>query len=241
MAQTARADDLTTPTIAEKAAASPSAPVTLADLAQLQAEMRGNQLKPSEPNPDVQPATVEPSQPEAGTSAPPAPAASELTARPEDATKEAGAAAVTITGQNERTGSNATEAAKPASEQMPAEDETLPKTAPAKSPFAIRPRRDGVPDVLDAIQELGGIKPPGPNAGGEYDGFREAMVGPARMLINRNAKHAPDTIIPEIHDTHGFRTHPDTGRPLECRNSRSQAARPTTEASANRTATAKAG
>jgi len=54
-----------TPTIAEKAAAAPSQPVTLADLAQLQAEMRGNQLKPSEPAKPSPPVPAEAAAPAA--------------------------------------------------------------------------------------------------------------------------------------------------------------------------------
>jgi len=53
------------PTIAEKAAAAPSQPVTLADLAQLQAEMRGNQLKPSEPAKPSPPVPAEAAAPAA--------------------------------------------------------------------------------------------------------------------------------------------------------------------------------
>ncbi|MDE2098676.1 MAG: hypothetical protein KGL39_15585, partial [Patescibacteria group bacterium] len=66
------------PTIADRAAQAPDKPVTMADLAQLQAEMRGNQITPSEPKP-VTPATAENSQPGAGTTVSPAPAASDYT------------------------------------------------------------------------------------------------------------------------------------------------------------------
>lgn len=63
----------------------------------------------------------------------------------------------------------------------------------------LRPRPDGVPDVLDDIQELGGIRPPGDDAGGEYDGYSEAMnSGPAALLRSRKAVHGPTTIIGEL-------------------------------------------
>jgi hypothetical protein len=134
---------------------------------------------------------------ETGTIVPPA----ELTAGAEAATTEPGAAAETITGQNERVGSEATAETTSAAEPMPAEGESPQRPRPASKPksgFFLRPRADGVPDILDSIQELGGIRPPGEYSGGEYDGFREAMVGPARVLIRRTAKHAPDTLIDEL-------------------------------------------
>jgi hypothetical protein len=125
-----------------------------------------------------------------------------LTESTEGETTNPGAAAETITGQNEQIGSEAPAAATSAAEPMPAEGlENPQKPRPpsgGKNPFWLRSRSDGVPDILDSIQELGGIRPPGPNAGGEYDGFREAMTGPARMLIRKGAAHAPDTIIGEL-------------------------------------------
>lgn len=57
-------------------------------------------------------------------------------------------------------------------------------------------RPDGVPDVLDAINEEGGLRPPNESAGGEYDGWNEAMnSGPARMLRNTASRHGPDTMV----------------------------------------------
>lgn len=73
-----------------------------------------------------------------------------------------------------------------------------PKKKP--SPFWIRPRSDGVPDILDDIQELGGLrKPSSTDTGGEYDGFKEAMTGTARLLAKKNATHTPDTLLEELH------------------------------------------
>jgi hypothetical protein len=126
----------------------------------------------------------------------------ELTQPGKGETTEPGAAAETNTGQNERPGSEAPEATISAPRPMPAESESSQRPRPTskagKNPFWIRPRSDGVPDILESIQELGGIKPPGEYSGGEYDGMREAMTGPARMLINRSAAHRPDTIIAEL-------------------------------------------
>lgn len=126
---------------------------------------------------------------------------------PKGETTVPGTAAETITGQNERKGSEATAATISAAEPMPAEGasrtgEQNPQTpsplSQGKKTFFLRPRSDGVPDILDGIQELGGIRPPGPDAGGEYDGYREAMTGPARVLISKTAAHGPDTIIDEL-------------------------------------------
>ncbi len=64
----------TPPTIAEKAAANPTATPTMADLAAMVQEIKGNQLKPSETKP-AEPAPVEPSPPAVAMS-PAAPVAS---------------------------------------------------------------------------------------------------------------------------------------------------------------------
>lgn len=67
-----------------------------------------------------------------------------------------------------------------------------------KPSLFVRPRSDGVPDILDAIQELGGIRSP---VGykfadkGEYDGFKEAFRGEARLLIRRTAGMRPDELL----------------------------------------------
>ncbi|MDE2105151.1 MAG: hypothetical protein KGL39_48435 [Patescibacteria group bacterium] len=129
--------------------------------------------------------------------------AAALTAAGEHATTKPDAGAETITGQNGGVAPDAAGATTLAPEQMPAERERPPKTRVHNS-FFIRPRSDGTSDILDAIQELGGLKPPGKSVGGEYDGFREAMTGPARLLVRRAAKHSPDTIIHELHSTAGF-------------------------------------
>jgi hypothetical protein len=210
-----------------------SVPVTRDLAAELEASMRGNQVK-AEPaagtKPDVsdQSATIADSlklnrvyqaQQEIQKSAVKQEAKatdsnlnqndSDSTAKIEVALTEADsnettkpdAVAETITGQNEQTGSEATRG-DIAREPMPAEGSKLPTAASAspkrKSPFSLRARSDGVPDILDSIQELGGLRPPGEYSGGEYNGFREAMTGPARMLVRKGATHAPDTLIDEL-------------------------------------------
>ena len=133
----------------------------------------------------------------------------ELTPAAESATKEV-AAPATITGATAgNAGMPEDEASVLGNPGIPAEvgespirsaAESLPPPAPPGRRFALAPRKDGVPDILDAIQELGGIRPPGESVGGEYDGYKEAMVGPARLLRNQNARHTPDTIIHELQD-----------------------------------------
>jgi hypothetical protein len=49
-------------------------------------------------------------------------------------------------------------------------------------------RADGQIDVLDAIDQIGGVRPPDSKSGGEYDGFREAFGrGSAKLLVRREA------------------------------------------------------
>lgn len=48
------------------------------------------------------------------------------------------------------------------------------------------PRADGEIDIIDAIQDLGGVPRPGDKAGGEFDGFKETFIGPARILVSKS-------------------------------------------------------
>lgn len=49
------------------------------------------------------------------------------------------------------------------------------------------PRPDGVVDIIDAIQELGGVpRPPQDDRGGEFDGWEEVFRGPARLLVSKS-------------------------------------------------------
>lgn len=86
---------------------------------------------------------------------------------------------------------------EPVISNPPVTETTTPEKA--KKSYFLRRRSDGQPDLLHDIQELGGIRSPRPDEkGGEWDGFKEAMVGPAKLLISRKAKHTPDTIIAEL-------------------------------------------
>lgn len=70
--------------------------------------------------------------------------------------------------------------------------------AKIRKSFYLRPRRDGVPDILDAIQELGGIAAPSQSrhaSKGDYDGFREAFSGLARLLIRSSGGLQPDVLL----------------------------------------------
>lgn len=47
---------------------------------------------------------------------------------------------------------------------------------------------DGNPDLINAIQDAGGVPAPSRQSGGEYDGFRDAFQGVARFLVNTNGR-----------------------------------------------------
>lgn len=67
---------------------------------------------------------------------------------------------------------------------LPADNSFAPSVAKPKRRPTLRPRPDGVPDILDAIAELGGIKAPGSQKGtAEYDGYAAAFNegGPAAV------------------------------------------------------------
>ncbi len=84
---------------------------------------------------------------------------------------------------------------------LPASGPSLARTV--RKSFFLRPRADGVPDILDAIQFLGGIRSPTASkfAGqGDYDGFREAFTGPARVLIRRSGGMRPDELVQALTD-----------------------------------------
>lgn len=74
----------------------------------------------------------------------------------------------------------------------------------AKPGFYLRPRRDGVPDILDAIQELGGLRTPGAGAGGEYDGYADAVQGAAKVLRRSAGGQRPDTLMQEL-ENYGYK------------------------------------
>ena len=61
--------------------------------------------------------------------------------------------------------------------------------------------KDGVPDLLNAIAELGGAPGPGRNAGGEYNGYNEAFSRGAARLLRRKASGGIDTLLGELSET----------------------------------------
>jgi vacuolar-type H+-ATPase subunit E/Vma4 len=145
-----------------------------------QPEVRPGEQPPSVPQPAI-PATVEPPEP-----------------------VQQQARLVELQKKNaSNASSNAGVMAAPASEEpsasQPREASVPTPGRKVKSAFYVRPRSDGVPDILDDIQELGGIKPPGPGAGGEYDGYSEAMVGPAKML-RKNTGQPVDRLIGDLQE-----------------------------------------
>jgi hypothetical protein len=79
---------------------------------------------------------------------------------------------------------------------------------PGRRP-AVEPREDGVFDVLDAIQELGGIAAPSQSkfAGeGDYDGYDEAFAyGAARLLRRTAGGLRPDELRDALANNYGFK------------------------------------
>lgn len=82
-----------------------------------------------------------------------------------------------------------------------------PQTPPA--PTRRRPslgqRPDGVPDVLDAIADLGGIRAPGAQKGtAEYDGYAAAFNEGGPSAVLRGGSQRPDLLLRGLQE-HGFR------------------------------------
>ena len=69
----------------------------------------------------------------------------------------------------------------------------------ARKGFWIRPRSDGIHDILDEIQQQGGIRSPeATDNGGEYDGFKESMKGQAGLLRRRGSGLRPDVLVERV-------------------------------------------
>ena len=58
-------------------------------------------------------------------------------------------------------------------------------TAAKGKRLQFKPRPDGQVDIIDAIQDLGGVPKPGPERGGQFDGWEDAFRGPARVLVGK--------------------------------------------------------
>ncbi|MEW6303491.1 MAG: hypothetical protein AB1705_08480 [Verrucomicrobiota bacterium] len=76
-----------------------------------------------------------------------------------------------------------------------------------KSKWALPARADGQLDVLDAINELGGIRPPVEGRtskyAGEYDGYAEAFRRGLARMLRRTTGLPPDELIENL-PTYGF-------------------------------------
>jgi hypothetical protein len=84
-------------------------------------------------------------------------------------------------------------------ESQPANVGTSNVGSKVRKTFYIRPRSDGVHDILDEVQTQGGLKSPATNdVGGEYDGYKEAMTGPAALLRRRNGGLRPDDMVEAV-------------------------------------------
>lgn len=87
-------------------------------------------------------------------------------------------------------------------EARPTADASPPSSSRRKA--TLGPRPDGIPDLLDAIQQLGGIRAPGSQAGtAEYDGYAAAFnQGPAAVL--RGGTNRPDLLLQALEE-YGYR------------------------------------
>ena len=78
----------------------------------------------------------------------------------------------------------------------------VPKKAPRGKRFSVGVSPDGNLDLLNAIEQMGGIRHPdhARNPGGEYDGFKETFSkGLARLLVRRtNTASTPDQLLKEL-------------------------------------------
>lgn len=81
---------------------------------------------------------------------------------------------------------------------------TKPPAAGGRRRATLGPRSDGQPDILDAIQQVGGIKAPGTQKGSaEYEGYAAAFnQGPAAVL--RGGIHRPDLLLGELRSQLGY-------------------------------------
>jgi hypothetical protein len=67
---------------------------------------------------------------------------------------------------------------------------------------------NGEPDLLNIIEDLGGIKHPSKamNVGGEYDGFKGTMQGTAKALVRNDGRgQTPDQLHKELTDAYGMK------------------------------------
>jgi len=84
--------------------------------------------------------------------------------------------------------------------------ETIVKTKRKGRSFRLGSREDGVTDLLDQIQDNGGIAGPSTvkDPGGEYDGFKETFgAGPARVLVRKGGSKV-DQLIADLNESGEF-------------------------------------
>ena len=61
------------------------------------------------------------------------------------------------------------------------------KFTPKGKSFKMGPRADGIPDIIDAIQDLGGVPAREGRTGGEWDGHDETFKGSLRVLLRKQS------------------------------------------------------
>ena len=86
-------------------------------------------------------------------------------------------------------------------EERPAEALKPPTNKGRKSGFFIRPRSDGIWDILDEISMQKGLRAKeGKDVGGEYDGYDSAIKGIARWVVRKGSGLRPDVMVQNIQE-----------------------------------------
>lgn len=112
---------------------------------------------------------------------------------------------LTRPGTTARRASNLREEAAAIAAELAARKEARRAAGNTGRGFGIAPLPDGTPDLLNAIADAGGVRPPrADDVGGEYDGFAETFrAGMPRLLRNADGQ-AVDQLIADLNEQ-GYR------------------------------------
>lgn len=80
----------------------------------------------------------------------------------------------------------------------PASPAAVVKAKPKGKSLGVGTLPNGESDLLNAIEELGGIAPAGPQAGGEYDGYAEVFNRGKARLLRRKGASSVDQLMGEL-------------------------------------------
>jgi hypothetical protein len=97
--------------------------------------------------------------------------------------------------------SNARTELAPAEASQGSSEKQVTKPAPKGKRISVGTPVSGIPDILNEIEDLGGIRSKSSvaNAGGEYDDYESTFKGVARLLLRRDSGSAPDQLAQELH------------------------------------------